>query len=69
MGESTSTNEHGCVPIKQQKQPVGHSGLTPETKDLKFEIWFFPQLYILKEKKSTENGKNGTVNKVCLFKK
>ena len=52
MGESTSTNEHGCVPVKQQKQPVGHSGLTPETKDLKFEIWFFPPaLYFEKKKK------------------
>lgn len=41
MGDSTSANEHGPVPIKQQKQPAGHSVLTPETKDLKLEIWVF----------------------------
>lgn len=48
-GGSTSTNEQGRVPIKQQKQPVGGSLLTPETKALKLEIWF-SQLYSLRKK-------------------
>lgn len=69
MGDSTSANEHGCVPVKQQKQPAGHSVLTPETKDLKFEIWVFSPTSYFEGKKYTENGKNGIMNKICLFKK
>lgn len=69
MGDSTSANEHGCVPVKQQQQPAGHSVLTPETKDLKFEIWVFSPTSYFEGKKYTENGKNGIMNKICLFKK
>lgn len=45
---------------------MGHSLLTPETKDFEFKIWFPSQLCILGKRKCT--WKNGSMNKHCLLK-